>query len=334
MAQRIVQALPDYAKVEQIFKSEPDYLRKHGLTESRLDRWCSPVHAAARIGCENIIALLIRNGADPNAYEGFDTLLTPLHLAVLNRNPSLVQCLLDFGADLNLPRIIRGVTEDGTILDHAEEKYRVSKDQKIRDILIILKNHRKSLQRVSKPMAQLTISAPVLNHTSSSLAHNLNATAPSAPPRLITAPTRPAPLPPAARILTKPTVPPPLPASVKQRIIIEKSLKLQQDADEIRAEMEKLRLKLNAIETNPDFKKPEEIEAMTNEARKCIKEDDFDVSCPICFEEPGEIYCCVECDNMVCGDCEKRIKRCPMCRLDFGVKPPKRNRFAERILKK
>lgn len=33
----------------------------------------------------------------------------------------------------------------------------------------------------------------------------------------------------------------------------------------------------------------------------------FDVSCPIGFEEPWEIYCCIESDNINCGDCKKRV---------------------------
>lgn len=47
-----------------------------------------------------IVKLLLRNGADPAAMDEFDT--TPLHMGVIQKNPSLVQLLLDAGGDINI----------------------------------------------------------------------------------------------------------------------------------------------------------------------------------------------------------------------------------------
>ncbi len=54
------------------------------------------------------------------------------------------------------------------------------------------------------------------------------------------------------------------------------------------------------------------------------------IECPVCYQPPNEIYCCQECDNMVCGQCLPRVQNCPSCRLNFRTNPPRRNRFAER----
>ncbi len=55
-------------------------------------------------------------------------------------------------------------------------------------------------------------------------------------------------------------------------------------------------------------------------------------NCPVCFGQPSTIFCCQECDNMVCGDCMERLDTCPICRQDFREKPPLRNKFAERLI--
>ncbi len=56
--------------------------------------------------------------------------------------------------------------------------------------------------------------------------------------------------------------------------------------------------------------------------------------CPVCLEDAESIFCCPNCGNSICGRCEERkLDFCPFCRSDFRIRPPTRNRFAERILK-
>ena len=56
-----------------------------------------------------------------------------------------------------------------------------------------------------------------------------------------------------------------------------------------------------------------------------------DPECPVCLQRPTSgIYCCQECDNLVCGKCKDLVELCPLCRDDFRARPPARNKFAER----
>ena len=56
--------------------------------------------------------------------------------------------------------------------------------------------------------------------------------------------------------------------------------------------------------------------------------------CPICVQIPGQIFCCAECDDWICGDCRGYVRSCRNCQEDFVVRPPKRNRMAERLVEK
>lgn len=57
--------------------------------------------------------------------------------------------------------------------------------------------------------------------------------------------------------------------------------------------------------------------------------------CPVCFEEPKEVFSCPVCDGLICGRCVKILTSCPLCRGPFqtGKGAPKRNKLAERLLR-
>lgn len=63
-----------------------------------------PVHEAAALGCDNMLRKLLEHGANPNAYKVWDNgdKYLPIHFAVLKQNISLVQLLIQFGADPTL----------------------------------------------------------------------------------------------------------------------------------------------------------------------------------------------------------------------------------------
>lgn len=58
------------------------------------------LHFAAKQGHQNIVALLLRRGAQVDVREGSNK-YTPLHVATLNRHTSLISLLLKAGADIN-----------------------------------------------------------------------------------------------------------------------------------------------------------------------------------------------------------------------------------------
>lgn len=60
----------------------------------------TPLMYAARLGCNNIIALLVSHGANINHRNNIQQ--TPLMLAVIKNHVSTTQILVDMGADLNL----------------------------------------------------------------------------------------------------------------------------------------------------------------------------------------------------------------------------------------
>ena len=60
------------------------------------------------------------------------------------------------------------------------------------------------------------------------------------------------------------------------------------------------------------------------------------LECIICLEIPLasiQIYSCQE-DHILCQICKSNptIKSCPMCRQNFEVQPPRRNRLAEKMI--
>ena len=74
-------------------------------------------------------------------------------------------------------------------------------------------------------------------------------------------------------------------------------------------------------------------EAATKRPKKQEKDAvKADETCPVCFGVPSTIFCCRQCDNMVCGACVERLTSCPLCRQDFADRVPMRNKYAERLL--
>lgn len=113
----------------------------------------TPLHLAAWVGIDSVIALL-KSGADVNAKSNVHSFgLTPLHLAVSNKQVEIVRELLKQGADIH-ERIggLRGVTSlqlaAGTarfntasmLLEVFHDKRKVAEDETYKAILHILQN--------------------------------------------------------------------------------------------------------------------------------------------------------------------------------------------------
>ena len=68
------------------------------------------------------------------------------------------------------------------------------------------------------------------------------------------------------------------------------------------------------------------------EKHNCVQQE---LVCTICFDVPKvniEIYSCEQ-QHLMCGPCKIRwFKTCPVCRQNFQMTPPKRNRLIESII--
>ena len=69
------------------------------VVNTKDDRNCTPLHFAAKWGCNGIAELLIQNGADID--DGDVNSNTPLHYAIMNSRADVVNTLLKHGADIN-----------------------------------------------------------------------------------------------------------------------------------------------------------------------------------------------------------------------------------------
>ncbi len=123
--------------------------------------------------------------------------------------------------------------------------------------------------------------------------------------------------------------------SEEQKGAIEKDLK------DLEAKMERVRLALlhtegeGAMTTTTTA----EMETVTDE-----EEEEGDgspsssttiVQCVCCLTQPGgEVRECRRCDSVVCPKCLVGKTECPICRVSLGANPPRRNRFAERLIEK
>jgi hypothetical protein len=116
-----------------------------------------------------------------------------------------------------------------------------------------------------------------------------------------------------------------------------------------KAKTDEFQKRIAQIESGPRYMSEDAIEALYKEIRhmnatsmrlsKLIQEkkaskdaDDSALLCPVCLVLPNEVYSCQECDNLVCGDCKPKLKSCPSCRQSFEVRPPARNKLAERLI--
>jgi len=73
----------------------------------------APLHVAAQEGHNQVIELLIDNGADVNSKDGDEG--TPLHMAAANGHKGIAELLIVKGADVNAK-----IVDGGTPLDYAE----------------------------------------------------------------------------------------------------------------------------------------------------------------------------------------------------------------------
>ena len=83
-------------------RTPPDETKPAFLSalESTLDSSGStPLHVAASNGHAEVVALLLENGADPNAKNRID--VTPLHMAAMDGHLPVVELLVAHGADVN-----------------------------------------------------------------------------------------------------------------------------------------------------------------------------------------------------------------------------------------
>jgi len=86
----------DIASVQQLLKGPP-------VGKIRDSSYDTPLHLAVKRKLPEIAQLLIENGADVNAKDGygFGYYNTPLHLAVKRKLPEIAQLLIENGADVN-----------------------------------------------------------------------------------------------------------------------------------------------------------------------------------------------------------------------------------------
>ena len=59
-----------------------------------------------------------------------------------------------------------------------------------------------------------------------------------------------------------------------------------------------------------------------------------DKTCPQCKKDPQKVFCCQECDSMVCNYCVPGFSECPVCGDDFIESPPLRNFLVEKMIKR
>lgn len=83
----------DLAGVKQLLSQRPDLIKATTFWQS------TALHLAARAGQSEIVAFLLKSGADVNAKN--DWKLTPLHEAAIGGNGSVADTLLKAGADVN-----------------------------------------------------------------------------------------------------------------------------------------------------------------------------------------------------------------------------------------
>jgi ankyrin repeat protein len=91
-------AVGDSTRVRELLVARPN-----GAGEYSPDGF-SALHLACFFDQQEVVALLLDHGADPNASAQNPTCVRPLHCAVAARCPEVVRLLLAAGADVNAPQ--------------------------------------------------------------------------------------------------------------------------------------------------------------------------------------------------------------------------------------
>lgn len=66
--------------------------------------------------------------------------------------------------------------------------------------------------------------------------------------------------------------------------------------------------------------------------KRLLKEYDLNL-CPICLQRPFRVFSCQGCENWICDQCLEKVTKCPTCRWNIKIKPMRRNKTVERIIK-
>ena len=65
--------------------------------------------------------------------------------------------------------------------------------------------------------------------------------------------------------------------------------------------------------------------------RESIREREFSLECPVCFEIADiPIFRCTK-EHLICTKCRSMVRDCPVCRETYRG-PPERHRFAEKMV--
>lgn len=91
----------DKRKIDELLNKEPS------LAKTRVDTGFTPLHFASRQGDEKLIKRLIDLGADVNSVSRIGS-YTPLHEAVISKNPNAVKILLKEGAINSINKKCKG----------------------------------------------------------------------------------------------------------------------------------------------------------------------------------------------------------------------------------
>ena len=146
---------------------------------------------------------------------------------------------------------------------------------------------------------------------------------------------------------------------VKKEKNISKKRKILQDLEENVSKAKRLKEEIQQKESDPSYLTEEHItlnEKKIKNAKNALKkmhlskgsfEESFnevlevqqealkELECVICLDVPKEdVFSCTE-HHILCLGCkQKGLLKCPICRQDFAIYPPTRNRVAKRMIQK
>ncbi len=101
--------------------------------------------------------------------------------------------------------------------------------------------------------------------------------------------------------------------------------------------MSKVRLALRHTEGEAAADKLDRAAAAEAEAQDEAREDGplAIAQCACCLRTPRtEVMDCRRCDAVLCPTCLEGRRECPICGQDFTACPPRRNKWAERLIRR